>query len=168
MTIGCSYSIMTEEDIDTVLAIERAVFKHPWTKDFFHLIISDFNNYVITLKNKNALIGYGGYHLLKNKTNFLFSSKEFKQIIHLINIAIYPPHQHQGFGSFLINTLLSHARRRTAEYCYLEVRPSNQKAFLFYKKFGFLIIGMIENYYPHEQEDAFVMGKELKPAILGE
>lgn len=153
---------MVEIDLDEVISIEREAFRHPWTKDYFRLILSDINNYVITLKQGKTIIGYGGYHLLKNKSNFLFTKKTYTRLIHLINIAISPPFQNRGFGTFLLNTLINNARTRRTEYCYLEVRPSNTKAFLFYKKFGFSVIGIIENYYPQESENAIVMGKVLK------
>jgi ribosomal-protein-alanine N-acetyltransferase len=154
---------MIEKDLDELLMIEQEVFKHPWSKDFFRLIISDFNNYVIKLRQKKTIIGYGGYHLLKNSSNFLFPQKKCNRIIHLINLAIIPYAQHKGYGTFLLNTLLSKARLQKGEYCYLEVRPSNSKALTFYNNSHFSIIGIIENYYPQEKEDALVMGKELHP-----
>jgi len=152
---------MTADDIDRVLMIEQALFRHPWSKDFFRLILSDFNNYIITLKKDDNLVGYGGYHLLKGKTDFLPVNKTHNRIIHLINLAVQPGFQGRGFGTCILNTLFSNARSRGAKYCYLEVRPSNQCAFSFYRKSGFSIIGIIENYYPKEKEDAFVMGKDI-------
>jgi len=61
---------MIEKDLNEIINIERTVFKHPWTKNYFRLIISDMNNYMISLKQKKSIIGYGGYHLLKSNTNF--------------------------------------------------------------------------------------------------
>ena len=159
--LNCSPSIMVENDLDEVVKIEKYVFKRPWTKNFFRLIISDMNNYVLSLKKGNNLIGYGGYHSLNKDTNFLFKNNEYTRIIHLINIAICPGFQNKGYGTFLMNMLLNGARAKHRDYCYLEARGSNTKALSFYKKFGFSIIGIIENYYPMEQEDALVLGKNL-------
>ena len=165
--INCSPSIMVEKDLDEVIKIEKYVFKCPWTKNFFRLIISDMNNYVLSLKMGNTLIGYGGYHSLNKDTNFLFKHNEYTRIIHLINIAICPGFQHKGYGTFLMNMLLNGARTKQRDYCYLEARGSNTKALSFYKKFEFSIIGIIENYYPMEKEDALVLGKTLlKPPHL--
>lgn len=158
---ACSYTPMIEEDLDEIISIERNIFIHPWSKDFFRLIISDINNYVITLKQGCSTIGYGGYHLLRKNSNFLLPDKSYHQLIHLINIAIKPSLQNRGYGTFLMNTLLNNARSKHSDYCYLEVRPSNSKALSFYKHTGFSIIGIIENYYPQESENAFVMGREL-------
>jgi len=161
MALTCTYTTMLEKDLDQVLLIEQSVFKHPWSKDFFRLLIADINNYVITLKLGKAVIGYGGYHLLKAKNNFLFPNSDYNKIVHLINIAVTPCEQNRGYGTFLLNTLVNHARTSRGEYCYLEVRPSNEKALHFYRKSGFSIIGIIENYYPQERENALVMGKKL-------
>lgn len=166
MNPPCKYSIMTERDLKEVLTIERVVFKHPWSKDFFRLIISDINNYVVTLSLDNLIIGYGGYHLLKHKANFLSVNKNYTSFIHLINIAVKPYFQKKGFGTYLMNILLNNARMKNAEYCYLEVRPSNNRAITFYSKLGFNIIGIIENYYPQENENALVMGKELMKVFI--
>ncbi len=160
-TFNCSPSIMVEKDLDEVIKIEKNVFNRPWTKNFFRLIISDMNNYVLSLKKGNILIGYGGYHSLNKDANFLFKNNEYTRIIHLINIAIGPGFQHKGYGTFLMNRLLNSARAEERDYCYLEVRGSNSRALLFYKKFGFSIIGIIENYYPQEKENALVLGKNL-------
>jgi ribosomal-protein-alanine N-acetyltransferase len=159
--IDCAYETMREADLDEVLHIERTVFKHPWSKDFFRLIMSDANNYVITLKRDDAVIGYGGYHFLSRQTDFTLTRKKYERVVHLINIAIRPDQQCRGFGTYLLSTLIDHARIRNGNYCYLEVRPSNSRAITFYRKSGFFIIGLIEDYYPLESENALVMGKEL-------
>ncbi len=168
MLRACSYAAMTERDIEPVVEIEHAVFKHPWTRDFFRLIIADHNNYVVTLRRRNEIIGYGGYHLLKNKTNFLYTTRDYRRLIHLINIAVRPSSQRKGFGTFLLNTLLRDAAVKHAEYCYLELRPSNSAAYSFYRSFGFSVIGVVDNYYPLEHEDALVLGRELDRAGIHE
>lgn len=161
----CSYSTMAERDLDEVITIEREVFRHPWSKEFFRLIISDSNNWVITMRRDDLMVGYGGYHLLKKGTPFLFSGSRLMRTIHLINIAVSPPFQNHGFGTMLLDFLLDNAKRSNAEYCYLEVRPSNLQAFQFYQHRGFSVVGLIENYYPQEKESAIVMGTELSGLI---
>jgi ribosomal-protein-alanine N-acetyltransferase len=161
MQQNCSYSTMAERDLEEVISIEKEVFRHPWSMEFFRLIISDSSNCVITLRRDNAVVGYGGYHLLKKEATFLSRGNRNQQLIHLINIAVRPPFQNQGFGTLLLDILLSKAKRSSAEYCYLEVRPSNTRAFHFYQHRGFSVIGVIENYYPIEKENAVVMGMEL-------
>jgi len=162
MTTECYYSAMRESDLSEVLDIEREVFAHPWTRDYFRLVMADRNNYFIILKKESLTIGYGGCHFLKKQSDFLASVRKNASFVHLINIAIKPEFQKQGYGTFLLNTILNHARARNSSYCYLEVRPSNSAALSFYQKMGFSIVGVVENYYPQEFEDALVMGKELQ------
>jgi ribosomal-protein-alanine N-acetyltransferase len=156
---------MREADLDEVLHIERAVFKHPWTKDFFRLIMSDANNYVITLRRDDSIIGYGGYHFLSRETDFRLTREKYDRVVHLINIAIRSDQQSRGFGTYLLSTLIDHARTRNGNYCYLEVRPSNSRAITFYRKLGFSLIGLVEDYYPQESENALVMGMKLSRLV---
>ena len=161
--IGEGYTIqpMCDGDIDTVLDIERRVFPHPWSENFFRLILEDRNNYMVTLKLRGVVIGYGGYHFLKNGAGFSLNGKNYEYVVHIINLAIAPEYQGRGYGSALMDNILADALKRGAEYAYLEVRPSNSRAISLYRKFGFMIVGIIENYYPQEGENALVMGLEL-------
>jgi ribosomal-protein-alanine acetyltransferase len=165
MQTGYSYEKMEEKDLKEVVSIEQGVFRHPWSEEFFKLILQDCNNWIITLRRETMLLGYGGYHLLKKQLSFLPVTASPYGIIHLINIAINPSFQHQGFGTLLIELLFRNAKRRNAGYCYLEVRPSNTKAFRFYQHSGFSVIGLIENYYAQDKEDAIVMGRTL-PGLI--
>ena len=159
-----SHSRMEEKDLEEVVAIERGVFRRPWSKEFFRLILQDRTNRMVTLRDEKTLVGYGGYHLLNKKPSFLPAAAP-RRIIHLINIAIEPSYQHRGFGTYLIDILFNDAKRCDAGYCYLEVRPSNMPAFSFYTHSGFSVIGLIENYYAQDTEDALVMGKTL-PGLI--
>jgi len=152
---------MEIEDLKEVLAIEKAVFPHPWSENFFRLIISDKNNCMVTIKLGGRVIGYGGYHLLKNDVEFRLMNKRYDIVVHLINIAIAPDFQGMGYGTILMNYLLEDARSRGVEFAYLEVRPSNERAISLYRRFGFMIVGIIENYYPQERENALVMGLDI-------
>jgi len=164
MKTAYAYAKMEESDLEEVILIEQGVFRNPWSEEFFRLILSDRSNWIITLRSERTLLGYGGYHLLKKRPSFLPPAASACGTIHLINIAITPSFQHQGFGTRLIELLFSNAKRN-AEYCYLEVRPSNTKAFKFYQHSGFSVIGLIENYYPREKEDAVVMGRTI-PGLI--
>lgn len=152
---------MKVEDLKEVLAIEKAVFPHPWSENFFRLIISDKNNYMVTIKLDGRVIGYGGYHLLKNDVEFRLMNKRYDFVVHIINISIAPDFQGKGYGTILMNYLLEDARSRGVEFAYLEVRPSNERAISLYRRFGFMIVGIIENYYPQEMENALVMGLDI-------
>lgn len=161
MTGDYTIEPMKVEDLKEVLAIEKAVFPHPWSENFFRLIISDKNNYMVTIKLDGRVIGYGGYHLLKNDVEFRLMNKRYDFVVHIINISIAPDFQGKGYGTILMNYLLEDARSRGVEFAYLEVRPSNERAISLYRRFGFMIVGIIENYYPQEMENALVMGLDI-------
>jgi hypothetical protein len=75
--------MMKKRDIEPVLTIEKSVFPHPWSRHFFELILSDLNNHVVILRSGRDIIGYGGYHLLRNRTQFLSTNQGRRQTIHL-------------------------------------------------------------------------------------
>ena len=106
---------MGEKDLDEVISIERKVFRHPWSKDFFRLIISDCSNWVITLRLDDLLVGYGGYHLLQKGTTFLLSETGRQKTIHLINIAVSPTFQNHGFGTTLLDLLFDNAKNELGD-----------------------------------------------------
>lgn len=153
---------MKFEDLDEVIAIERELFLHPWSRGFFELVIMDKNNCMITVKVESKIIGYGGSHFLNQNSDFWIIKKKYRSVVHIINVAVRREFQRRGFGTIIVDTLLNDAVKRGAEFAYLEVRPSNGEAIRLYRKFGFMIIGIIENYYPQEKEDALVMGLDLK------
>lgn len=85
--------------------------------------------------------------------------------ITLMNIAVDPKYQGQGFGAILLNDILAFASNQHGEQIYpvfLEVRQSNQQAIRLYEKHGFTEVGRRPGYYPpifpkSEKETAIVM-----------
>ncbi|MNT86873.1 ribosomal-protein-alanine N-acetyltransferase [compost metagenome] len=71
----------------------------------------------------------------------------------------------QGLGGALLDWCEQRARERGLEGVLLEVRPSNASAISFYKRHGYLQIGVRRAYYPADKggrEDALVMQKRLE------
>ena len=67
-------------------------------------------------------------------------------------------------GGELMHWCEQRARERGLEGVLLEVRPSNASAIAFYKKHGYLQIGVRRGYYPADKggrEDALVMQKRF-------
>ncbi|HSW70998.1 MAG TPA: GNAT family N-acetyltransferase, partial [Gammaproteobacteria bacterium] len=82
---------------------------------------------------------------------------------HLLNVAVHPNFQHQGFGSQLLQHALVAARLVGALVIYLEVRESNKHAIALYQKMGFLHVGTRENYYPafNGRENGLIYARKL-------
>ena len=75
----------------------------------------------------------------------------------LENLVVAADSRRQGWGSALLQALISEARARHLERILLEVRPSNPAARALYERFGFRVGGKRKNYYSQPPEDALVL-----------
>lgn len=90
--------------------------------------------------------------------------------ITLMNIAVDPTVQGQGFGGLLLQDLIRFASDQHGQQhnpIFLEVRESNAAAIALYKKWGFNDIGRRPGYYPplppdNERETAVVMRRNAE------
>lgn len=134
-------------DLDAIMAIEEAVYAHPWTRGNF--LDSFYSNHqACGLRDDHgALIGY-------------FFVMPVLDEVHLLTIAVAAHRQKQGCAKLLLDRLLQQAREQKFASVLLEVRVSNVRAIAVYREFGFSEIGRRKAYYPAEQgrrEDAIVM-----------
>jgi len=143
------FEAMSERDLDEVLAIENAVYSHPWTRGNF--VDSLHAHYECrTLRLGAELVGY------------------FVMLIgpgeaHLLNLSVAGARQRRGHGSALLREVLGIAHERGAARVFLEVRPSNIAARKLYEGFGFRAVGLRGAYYPAHRgrEDALVMAADV-------
>ena len=140
---------MAERDLDEVVAIENAIYTHPWTRGNFS--DSLHASYACRTWRLGAeLIGY-----------FVLMAGAGEA--HLLNLSIAARHQRSGHGSALLREAAQIARRLGARSLFLEVRPSNQAAQALYRRFGFSRVGVRRGYYPAHsgREDALVLSLAL-------
>jgi len=143
-------SPMREIDLDEVMAIERAIYSHPWTRgNFVDSLNAGYECRCLRLGAE--LLGY-------------FVVMVAAQEAHLLNLSIDAGHQRRGLGSGLLRDAADLARRLGARNVFLEVRPSNRGAQALYTRFGFRKIGTRRGYYPAHagREDAIVLTLPLK------
>ena len=141
--------MMREADLPDVLAIESAIYTHPWTLgNFADSLRAGYDCW--TWRVNGELVGY-----------FILMAAAGEA--HLLNLSIAEPHQGRGHGSALLREVASLARRRGAKNIFLEVRPSNQSAQNLYARFGFRKIAVRRDYYPAHtgREDALVFSLAL-------
>ncbi len=84
--------------------------------------------------------------------------------VHLLNITVAPAYQRQGWARVLLDALALWARGRGAQWLWLEVRVSNERALHVYQAQGFRRVGERKRYYPApagQREDAVVMSLPL-------
>jgi len=143
-------SPMRESDLEEVMAIERAIYSHPWTRgNFVDSLNAGYECRCLRLGAE--LLGY-------------FVVMVAAQEAHLLNLSIDAGHQRRGLGSGLLRDAADLARRLGARNVFLEVRPSNRGAQALYTRFGFRKIGTRRGYYPAHagREDAIVLTLPLK------
>ena len=136
--------VMLEEHLDEVLAIENAVYSHPWTRGNFQDSLRAGYD-CRTWRVHGELVGY-----------FVLLAAAGEA--HLLNLSIAAAWQRRGHGRALLRAAVELARRRGANSVYLEVRPSNAAAQALYAGFGFRRIAVRRGYYPAPggREDALV------------
>lgn len=136
---------MREHDLDEVMAIESAIYSHPWTRgNFADSLRAGYDCRV--LRHGVVLIGY-----------FVLMAAAGEG--HLLNLSIAAAHQRAGHGSRLLGDAMALARKHAARSLFLEVRPSNSAAQALYTRFGFRAIAVRRGYYPARagREDALVL-----------
>jgi ribosomal-protein-alanine N-acetyltransferase len=139
------YGRMGEPHLDRVVAIEKAVHAHPWTRgNFADSIEAGYQCWVA--HRDAALVGY---------VIVMIEAGE----AHLLNLSIAPGWQRRGLGGELTRFCIKLARDGGAARIFLEVRPSNTAARALYGSHGFEEIGVRRDYYPGPEgrEDALVM-----------
>ena len=136
---------MREEDLPEVMAIEQAIYTHPWTHaNFADSLRAGYE--CRTWRVNGELVGYF----------FLMAAAGEA---HLLNLSIAEPHQRRGHGAALLAEAAGLARRLGAKNVFLEVRPSNRAAQKLYTRAGFRRVAVRRGYYPAHtgREDALVL-----------
>lgn len=141
---------MTEDRLAEVVALECLVYEHPWTR----------GNFIDSLRS--------GYHarLLQAGQTVLGYYVAMKGVdeVHLLNLTVAPEFQRQGWARLMLGALAIWARGEGAQWLWLEVRASNERAQRLYEQCGYRRVGERRHYYPAsagKREDAIVMSLKL-------
>lgn len=142
---------MTEALLAPVLEVEAQAYEFPWSR----------GNFVDSLKaGYQAQVLRGGGDLL----GYFVAMKGFEEV-HLLNITVNPMYQRQGWARVMLDTLALWSRGRGAQWLWLEVRASNQRAIGIYERHGYRRVGERKDYYPApggKREQAVVMSLRLQ------
>ena len=145
-----SLRAMREQDLGEVMAIETAIYSHPWTRGNFADSLRA--GYACRVWRRDGeLVGY-------------FIVMAAADEAHLLNLSIAPGYQRSGHGSALLREAAAVAAKLGAHNLFLEVRPSNHAAQALYRRFGFRKVAVRRDYYPAHtgREDALVLTLPLK------
>jgi ribosomal-protein-alanine N-acetyltransferase len=141
---------MHPRDLDAVMAIENAIYPHPWTRgNFKDSLREGYDCWV--LEAGGEFVGYSVMAVAAGEA-------------HLLNLSIAADWQRRGRGREMLRFLLKVAKDSGAAKVFLEVRPTNLAGIALYAATGFTEIAIRRGYYPaaHGREDAVVMQLELK------
>ena len=144
------YRRMTGADLDAVVAIEKTIYPHPWTRgNFSDSLAAGYHCWIAECGGETA-----GYSVV------MIAAGE----AHLLNLSVASPWQRRGVGRELLGFVLKLAREQRAERILLEVRPSNGAARSLYAAAGFAEIATRRGYYPADRsrEDAIVLELALE------
>jgi len=136
---------MRTKDLKAVLAVERAVFPHPWSHRLFveELAQRTSRAYRVAWIGQQ-IVGFAGLMFIDDEA-------------HVNNIAVDPTWQGRSLGSAILLDLVRVALERGARHLTLEVRVGNDPAIALYRRFGMAPVGVRPNYYPETNEDALIM-----------
>ncbi|UCE04568.1 MAG: ribosomal protein S18-alanine N-acetyltransferase [bacterium] len=140
---------MHYNDIPKVCKLEQQIFPSPWQVESF----------LYELENRNyniSLAGLIGEVLVAYAVSYLVSDE-----IHISNLAVAPEYRRLKIGETMLRITLQIGLAKKCRFAHLEVRKNNIAAIWLYKKYGFRIVGIRNNYYQTENEDAILMSRKL-------
>lgn len=148
---------MTESDLGTIFEIERKCFNHVWTQQMFRTSLAQrpLTQSWVAIRDQH-IVGY----LI---ASYIPRYAEQEGEVHISNIAVEPECQREGIGKMLLQHALEYGDRHLCDSVSLEVRVSNQPARAFYRRYGFINVGLRPRYYGNE--DAILMEASLSNAL---
>lgn len=142
-----SFERMEIHHVKEVVAIETDVFPFPWSyASFVNCMTYGYDCWVMR-DESDVMIGY-------------FIVMKVVDEAHLLTFAVRSGSQGRGFGRVMLEKVIAIAHELGMDSVFLEVRPSNRRAWNLYERFGFAEIGRRKNYYQaagNAREDGIMM-----------
>lgn len=149
-SVEAEFQPLSEARVEAVVAIEAQAYDHPWTPgNFMDSVRAGYQAQLLVAGSR--LLGY-------------FVAMKGVDEVHLLNLTVAPDFQGQGWGRVMLDTLAQWSRGQGAQWLWLEVRASNQRAQMIYTSHGYRRVGERKGYYPDgmsKREDAVVMSLKL-------
>ena len=133
---------MTMDDLQAVLALERAIYPDPWSEHIFREeLATDGRVYLVAVVD-GVIVGYAGLMLIGDDG-------------HVTTVAVDRGARGHRLGTQLLLDLVERALVGGVRHLTLEVRTSNRTAQRLYTRFGMAPVGVRKDYY--RDEDALIM-----------
>lgn len=144
-----TFRVMTLEDIDQIMIVEKSAFSVPWSKKAFEneLTNNRFATYFVA-EYGEQIVGYCGVWVIIDEA-------------HITNLAVLTGFRGRKIGETLLRKAMMFSRLKRAKTLSLECRVSNHIAQNLYRKLGFQDGGIRRKYYSNNGEDALVMWVKL-------
>jgi ribosomal-protein-alanine N-acetyltransferase len=167
---------ITVERVPAVCAIEQTAYTHPWTAaNFTDSLAAGYHCQCLVAPapddepaspphGARALWSRAASRTVDETLIGYFVAMKGVDEVHLLNITVAPAFQRQGWAPLMLEALAGWSRGQNAQWLWLEVRASNQRALSIYERNGFRRVGMRKGYYPahvNAREDAVVMSLRL-------
>ena len=148
--VEAEFAPLEQARLEDVVAIEEQAYDHPWTRgNFMDSVRAGYQAQVLIAGSQ--MLGY-------------FVAMKGVDEVHLLNLTVAPQWQGQGWGRVMLDALAQWSRGQGAQWLWLEVRASNERAQMIYASHGYRKVGERKNYYPDaggKREDAVVMSLKL-------
>jgi ribosomal-protein-alanine N-acetyltransferase len=145
----------TEEDLPSLVALEREIQVAPWTEEHFREEMAKPFSRVILLTDDETDADVAGYLVF-----WVIGSEA-----HLLNLGVAPGHRGKGFGKLLVRKCFALVSVQNSEKIRLEVRKSNLAALGLYQGLGFDICQIRKQFYSNG-EDAYVMEARVEGGLI--
>lgn len=142
------YDIRTSEpsDVDGILEVERNCFDEP---DLTIVRFCGTCETHLVAETDDEIVGYA------------LAVTTSSESARLLSIGVLEDYRESGIATSLLEEIISRLKERGISRLSLEVRVSNRTAKSLYSNFGFEI-GRLKNNYYADDEDAYVMVKDLE------
>lgn len=144
-----TFRLATPADIHALVSIEQQAQSHPWDQGSLQGCFQA-GDHISLFCHDTQIIGYIIFRPCLDEAEIL-------------NFAIEPAKQGQGFGRTLLNKGIEQMRALGIKKIFLEVRRSNQSAIALYQRVGFKQYAIRPEYYASEngREDALLFCLEF-------
>lgn len=134
---------LCRRDFGALLALERASFEFPWTRDEFEYCVRTRNFGGLVVERDGEPAGY-----------LCFETRN--RSIRLLSVAVAEAERRRGVGTLLVQALIERLDARRSKIVCV-VRERNLAAQLFLRGLGFRAVWVARDYYFKTNEDAYRM-----------
>lgn len=139
---------LSRSRLEELCRLEARCYPSPWSPELIRAEFEKEISFRLGLLLEKDLVAYSFSYLIGED-------------MHLLNLAVAPECQGQGFGKYLLCSLLQRAAVRRVQNVYLEVRSENRIAQKLYRALGFRRVAIRKAYYRNNHEDAHVLELQL-------